>query len=51
MVTTWNYHMVVCFKANLHYEKINLPPKIYFQTIECFSQLYTEGIAREVIFF
>ena len=50
MVTTWNFHMVVCFKANLHYEKRNLSPKIYFQTYECFSQLYTEGKARKVIF-
>ena len=51
MVTTWNFHMVVCFKANLHYEKRNLSPKIYFQTCECFSQLYTEGKAGKVNFF
>ena len=51
MVTTWNFHMVVCFKANLHYEKRNLSPKIYFQTYECFSQLYTEEKARKVNFF
>ena len=51
MVTTRNFHMVVCFKANLHYEKRNLFPKIYFQTYECFSQLYTEGKARKVNFF
>ena len=51
MVTTWIFHMVVYFKANLHYEKRNLSPKIYFQTYECFSQLYTEGEARIVNFF
>ena len=43
--------MVVCFKANLHYEKRNLSPKIYLQTYECFSQLSTEGKARKVNFF